>query len=319
MWCHGVDGVALDRSAPMGVGNRVSVTEYIPASSTLVNRGSMGVLGKGIKLIKMYPKDLPDLFKGSSITVLGQYRGNGHATVILEGRIRGEKKVLEFERDFAEVKGANDFIPPLWAARRIGYLLDQIRLNGESKELTDEVTDLARRFGIITSYTSYLILEDEIDQVARRRIAPEEQTLGSMVPRSSDFEMRSKNDYDELKKKSGRDSVQASKEIQGLNKSLNYYQTLQGKARLEYKDASGKSRNIVQQLKIIQGRAVYNSGAFWIDSMIQTQKADKKNRIQFSSPKYFELLREHPESAEFLALGKNVRFVLNNAIYEIYE
>src|SRR5262249_44747938 len=55
----------------------------------------------------------------------------------------------------------NEFIPRLWATRRVGYLLDEIRLHGDNSELRDEVTDLARKYNIVTPYTAYLILEDE--------------------------------------------------------------------------------------------------------------------------------------------------------------
>jgi Ca-activated chloride channel homolog len=43
----------------------------------------------------------------------------------------------------------------------VGYLLDEIRLHGENRELKEEVTRLAREHGIVTPYTAYLILEDE--------------------------------------------------------------------------------------------------------------------------------------------------------------
>jgi Ca-activated chloride channel family protein len=42
----------------------------------------------------------------------------------------------------------------------VGYLLDQIRANGEKKELVDEVVILAKKYGIATPYTSYLIVPD---------------------------------------------------------------------------------------------------------------------------------------------------------------
>src|SRR5207244_752439 len=48
----------------------------------------------------------------------------------------------------------------------VGYLLDQIRLNGEKKELLDEVTALAKKYGIATPYTSYLIVPDAPAAVA---------------------------------------------------------------------------------------------------------------------------------------------------------
>src|SRR5262249_34076927 len=59
-----------------------------------------------------------------------------------------------------------DFIEHLWARRKVGYLLDQIRANGEKKELVDEVVLLAKKYGITTPYTSYLIVPDGAVPVA---------------------------------------------------------------------------------------------------------------------------------------------------------
>lgn len=60
----------------------------------------------------------------------------------------------------------DSFVPPLWATRRVGWLLDEMRMHGESPELKDEVIRLSRDFGIVTPYTAYLVLEDE----ARRSV-----------------------------------------------------------------------------------------------------------------------------------------------------
>ena len=58
---------------------------------------------------------------------------------------------------------AGGFIPRLWATRKIGYLLNQIRLHGENRETIDQVVNLSIRYGIITPYTSFLV--DETGQV----------------------------------------------------------------------------------------------------------------------------------------------------------
>jgi hypothetical protein len=77
--------------------------------------------------------------------------------------------------------------------------------------------------------------------------------------------------------------------------------------------------NLTQQLRNIQGRAVYQSGKFWVDSELQNQKAKNQKRIQFNSTDYFKLLKDKPETSQFLALGQNVRFHYDNTFYEIYE
>jgi hypothetical protein len=88
---------------------------------------------------------------------------------------------------------------------------------------------------------------------------------------------------------------------------------------MSYKTSEGTISNLMQQVKNIQGRAVYQSGKFWVDSQLQNEKPENTQRIQFASKEYFKLLKEEPESGQFLALGQNVRFFLNNTFYEIYE
>src|SRR5262249_17756598 len=110
---------------------------------------------------KMYPSPLPDLFKGEQLVLVGRYSGKGSTAAVIEGDVNGEKKKFSYDLNFPEHADEHDFIPRLWATRRVGYLLDEIRLHGENAELKDEVTDLARKYGIVTPYTAYLIVEDE--------------------------------------------------------------------------------------------------------------------------------------------------------------
>jgi Ca-activated chloride channel family protein len=80
---------------------------------------------------------------------------------MVEGNVNGTPKKFTYEVKFTGQNSENEFIPRLWATRRVGYLLDEIRLRGENSELRDEVTELARKYSIVTPYTAYLIMEDE--------------------------------------------------------------------------------------------------------------------------------------------------------------
>lgn len=130
-------------------------------------------VGGDIRLAKMYPGDLPDLFKGEQLVVFGRYTGAGDTAVTLAGTVNGQPRSFTYDAKFARQATEHGFIPRLWATRRVGFLLDQIRLHGESKELRDEVTELARKYGIVTPYTAYLIVEDE----ARRNVPMPMRTL----------------------------------------------------------------------------------------------------------------------------------------------
>lgn len=104
-----------------------------------------------------YPEVLPDLHQGDQLLLVGRYRNPGTALVTLEGKGgSGEQRFL-YDVDFPREELERDFLPRLWARRRVGYLLDRIRLLGEKDELVTEVKDLAKRYSIVTPYTSFLV------------------------------------------------------------------------------------------------------------------------------------------------------------------
>ncbi|MFN9368923.1 MAG: hypothetical protein ACK6CT_09185, partial [Planctomycetia bacterium] len=72
------------------------------------------------------------------LVVLGRYTGSGRATLTLTGTMAGEPRRFTLTRSFPEQDADREFLPRLWAVRRVGHLLDQIRLHGESQELRDE-------------------------------------------------------------------------------------------------------------------------------------------------------------------------------------
>ena len=116
----------------------------------------------GVSLSKVYPKEMPDLFKGDQLVVFGSYDKPGKSAVTLTGMVNGVPQKFAQDVTFEErTDSGKEWIAKLWATRRVGYLLDEIRLHGESQELKDEVVDLARKWGVVTPYTAMLIIEDE--------------------------------------------------------------------------------------------------------------------------------------------------------------
>jgi len=115
----------------------------------------------GVKVTEMYPRPLPDLFRGSQLVLVGSYTGSGDSVIRLKGKVQKKAEEFVYEGTFPEKAVDRSFIGPLFAHRKIGYLLDEIRLHGESQELRDEVVRLSLKYGIETPYTSYLVLESE--------------------------------------------------------------------------------------------------------------------------------------------------------------
>ena len=112
----------------------------------------------GIDVNRTYPRDLPDLFEGGQIVWVGRYRQSGRTTLRITGKVAGERRSFEFPAELADSdRGSTyEFVERLWATRRVGYLIDQIDLPGQNKELIDELVSLSTRYGILTPYTSFL-------------------------------------------------------------------------------------------------------------------------------------------------------------------
>ncbi|HUS37147.1 MAG TPA: hypothetical protein VM680_17510, partial [Verrucomicrobiae bacterium] len=278
-----------------------------------------------IRLTKQYPSALPDLFKGEQLLIAGRYTGSGKALLRLTGTVNGKTKTFTEKIEFPEKDSDHEFIPRLWANRRVGALLDEIRLNGENKELRDEITELARQYGIVTPYTAYLIMEDE----AVRGIAPRAQTIQAApeVRRQLDGQYR---EY--LKSKSGELAVDAARN----NKMLNRSENVDSGANYRYfpspmmsAPASANARPMAakvepkspeqQATRFANGRAFYQNGPQWIDNNLQKASNTTTNRIQFNSDAYFAFAAKNPSLNPILSLGSNIQFVHNNQIIDIHE
>ncbi len=130
--------------------------------------GNVRLSSNNVRFYDISPQQMPDLFHGSQFVVMGRYSGAGPTTVWLHGTLGDQEYDTPYEIDFAkETNTERSFVEPIWAGRKVAYLLDQIRQNGESEELVKEVTELAKKYSIATPYTSYLVMPDTPMPVAR--------------------------------------------------------------------------------------------------------------------------------------------------------
>lgn len=115
------------------------------------------------RITEVYPRQLPDLFAGEELVVFGRYEGQGdmRGSITITGRRQGRTETFNTAIELPGHELNNEFIPKLWASRKVGALTQQIKLNGPDKELLDDLRQTALRYGIITEYTSYLVLEED--------------------------------------------------------------------------------------------------------------------------------------------------------------
>ena len=313
---------------------------------------------EGVRVTKLYPSPLPDLFKGEQLVLAGRFAGEAKGKLTIEGSVAGEARKFSYDVDFREASREHEFIPRLWATRRVGYLLDEIRLRGENAELKEEVTELARKYSIVTPYTAWLITEDE----ARKGVAMERRLLPQL---QSDREAnrQAAESYDSFKREKAGDvavgGARLAYELKAANQSVAsqaaanasvarsysgvapaspvvtaaptpspgrpavttslYRQSVLAGASRGEANAASRVAQYAQQNQFVGGKSFYQNGTQWVDAEAQQLKDAKTVKLQFGSADYFALLGKEPRAAQWLALGRNVQFVLSGTLYEVAD
>ena len=124
------------------------------------------VRADGVRLLKMHPSGPVDIFAGEDLVILARYDGSGNATVRFDGQTTSGPVSWSTRVYFPERSRENPFVGRLWATQRVGYLSAEKRKHGGSQELNDEIRELGERFGIPTEFSSYLVVEPGMNQLA---------------------------------------------------------------------------------------------------------------------------------------------------------
>jgi Ca-activated chloride channel family protein len=262
------------------------------------------------------------------LVLFGRYTGSGSSAARITGTFAGKPHTFTADVVFPASEPGNEFVPRLWATRRVGALLDQMRMRGESAELRDEVIALAREFGIVTPYTAYLILEDE----ASRGVAPALRTFQELETDRSARDA-AKSTMDSVRREAASEESRSGKRAVENSLALNEMKagTVVGQASrpeglaklLPAAPPAGagyrasQTRNYAQQVRVVNGRAFYQNGEAWTDSTAQARRGLKNRAVRFSSPEYFDLLKKHPEAAAWLALGDTVDVVVDDTLIQV--
>lgn len=262
---------------------------------------------EGVQVEDLYPYPLPDLFAGTQLVVAGRYRGSGPATLRLSGTAMagpGKEAVQTYtysDLRFVE-RGGNEFIPRLWAQRKIGYLLTQIRLRPGGpgqQELINEVIALATRYGIVTPYTSFLVEEPSLalSSTGREQLGRNLQTPQPVAPAATAAPSLLMPD------RSGAAAVQKAVTEKALRESE---QAAEAPA-----DIPGG-----QFVRHVGDRTfVWHQGT-WVDTLFDQDKMTAAP-VAFGGRRYFELLQAYPEIGPYLALGDRVIIVVAGRAFAV--
>ncbi|MBI3553777.1 MAG: VWA domain-containing protein [Elusimicrobia bacterium] len=290
---------------------------------------------KGVDAVQVYPRPVTDLFYGAELTLMGRYKGHGKGNLVVTGRSGGREARFEFPVELPDNAPRHSFLPRLWANMKVAHELDAIRLSGRADpEVVNEIVRLAKRFGIVTPYTSYLITEEgmnlqnahnqqvrilnDMSQTAKAsgftggaRLAMKAQAASSLFQRMAEVAAPSS-----LSMVSGAASNMDVAASRGGGGGFDAMKKAENEVRQELKD-EGRS---VAETKSVAGKTFYRRGSSWIDG--DYELAENKSglgmvKINYLSPEYFDLLHAHPELGRYLAVGSDLTVVFEGKAYQI--
>jgi Ca-activated chloride channel family protein len=259
----------------------------------------------GVTLEDTYPYPLPDLFAGMQLILTGRYRDGGPASATLTGQVNGQERTFRFD-DLTFASGpatsnrSAEFIPRLWATRKVGYLLNQIRLHGENRETIDEIVNLSVRYGIITPYTSFLVEEPELalSQEGRGQLADEAFAAEAAAPAEVSGDAA-------VSKAVEQNSLAGAAQAAPLPLATATAGT----------DGTGGATASTAAVTAVGDKAFVLKDGVWTDTTFDPT-AMTTTQLPFPSDLFLEFLGDHPDAGKYFALGERVIVVLDGVAYE---
>ncbi|MDX2416267.1 MAG: VIT and VWA domain-containing protein [Xanthomonadales bacterium] len=115
----------------------------------------------GIKVSDLTPERIGSLYRGQQLIIFGHYWGSGVAHVSLDGRVSGEIKNYSTSFEFPESGTLHPEIERLWAFAKIEDLQNRLDYFGKDADIEQAITDVAIENGLVTDYTSMIVLREE--------------------------------------------------------------------------------------------------------------------------------------------------------------
>jgi Ca-activated chloride channel family protein len=282
----------------------IKTSQFVAKTSTAVLENlKLKVTGAGAGEIYPKPEELPDLFEGSQLVLVGRYGVGSGMSVTLTGDVLGKPQSFVLDARLASVSTEASFLPRLWASRKIGYLLDEIRDEKDParrKEIEEQIIGLSKEFGVLTPYTAMFVPEPGTADQPIRRL----QLGAPGAPSSSGGFGGAGGFVAKADMRSGESAVNLSQSARGgrAQNQAGNLAAITSQSGADKKLAEAQAR----QIQYAGNRAFYQRGTNWEDGTYDPKKQTELVKIKLYSDAYFALVRRSGDWAKWAAVGANV-------------
>ena len=120
--------------------------------------------GGDLRLADMTGNDVRSLYRGEQLILFGHYWGKGPADITLTAKLSGKPVSYSTTFDFPETAMRNPEIERLWAFSAIEREMWEMEMLDEGADAKQAVIDLSKEYGIVTPFTSMIVVRDEVFQ-----------------------------------------------------------------------------------------------------------------------------------------------------------
>ena len=272
-----------------------------------------------VRLSRMHPSPLPDLFKGAEILVTGMVRERGKHEMKLSGAVGGNREIFRFEADL-DGSMRNSFIPRMWAASRVAYLQEQVALHGRNEELVDEIRRLGREFGILTQFTSFLIVEEG---VARERLHEARRAFGNATRGAAAAESGRKAVEHAIRAKELRqDAAGMGGGMMGAAAAPVAAESLATDVDFgdAFRAAGIRAQDVKDLVRQSHDKTFYyrRADGIWYDSLIPKGESPRIDvQVEAWTDEFFALVRRHPDLRRYAMLEADMVLTIDGRTVRI--
>jgi Ca-activated chloride channel family protein len=165
---------AVSNGFAMNISNSDDIAgKLIEVTSKMTHQAlhDVDVQFSGVKVSDLTPETIGSLYRGEQLIVFGHYWGDGDAQVTVGGKVSGRDKSWSTVFRFPEHAVLHPEIERLWAYARIEDLQNRLDYFGEGADLEQAIADIAVEYGLVTDYTSMIVLRDDrFDELGIKRL-----------------------------------------------------------------------------------------------------------------------------------------------------